>query len=122
MMKFLVDMPISPKTCSFLTKEGFDAVHLYHLNKSRASDGEIIELAKQENRIIITMDLDFPFILAHSHAKVPGVILVRMSYATVERINQHLSHLLNVISEDEIKNSVVVLEDTSIRVRKLPLP
>jgi len=121
-MKFLIDMPVSPKTAQFLTKEGFDTVHLYHLNKSRASDTEVIELAKIENRIIITMDIDFPTILAHSHAKIPGVILIRMSYATVERINQRLIHLLKVTSEEEIKNSVIVLEDISIRIRKLPLP
>ena len=121
-MKFLVDMPISPKTCEYLTKKGFDAVHLYHLDKSRAADTEVIELAKQENRIIITMDLDFPFILAHSHEKVPGVILVRMNYATVERINEHLAYLLKAVSREEIENSVVVLEDNNIRFRKLPLP
>ena len=121
MMKFLIDMPISPKTCTFLSKKGFDAVHLYHLDKTRASDAEIIELAKAENRIIITMDLDFPFILAHSHTKSPGVILVRMSYATVERLNQRLVHLFEVIPEKEIKNSVVVLQDFDIRIRKLPL-
>ena len=122
MIKFLIDMPISPETCKFLNQKGFDAVHLYHLNKSRATDAEVIELAKSENRIIITMDLDFPFILVHSHAKGPGVILVRMSYATVERINHRLVRLLEAIPEKELKNSVCVLQDSDIRIRKLPLP
>ena len=122
MMKFLVDIPISPKTSAFLVEKGFDSVHLYHLGKSRSSDADIIELAKAKDRVIITMDLDFPFILAHSHAKIPGVILIRMTYATVERINQKLMNLLEAIPEKEIKNSVVVLQDFDIRIRKLPLP
>lgn len=115
-------MPISPKTSAFLVKQGFDSIHLYHLNKSKATDTEIIELAKSENRIIITMDIDFPTILSHSHDKIPGVILIRMSYAAVERINQRLMDLFNVVPEEDIKHSVVVLQDTTIRIRKLPLP
>lgn len=115
-------MPISPKSAAFLAKAGFDSVHLYHLDKSKATDSEIIEFARLEERIIITMDIDFPTILAHSHAKIPGVILVRMTYATVERINQRLLELIKTIADEEIKNSVVVLQDTTIRIRKLPLP
>ena len=121
-MKFLIDMPVSPKTCDFLNKKGFDAVHLYPLGKAKVTDIEVIELAKTENRTIVTMDIDFPTILAHSHAKTPGVVLIRMMYATVERIIQRLMHLLKAIPEKEIKNSVVVLEDFDIRIRKLPLP
>ncbi|MFQ6071893.1 MAG: DUF5615 family PIN-like protein [Methanosarcinales archaeon] len=35
-MKFLVDMPVSPKTVKKLRELGYDAVHLYNLGMKTA--------------------------------------------------------------------------------------
>ena len=52
-MKFLADMPISPKTVEKLCEKGYDAVHLFSLGMKKAEDEEVVKFAKQENRIII---------------------------------------------------------------------
>lgn len=121
-MKFLVDMPLSPKTADYLKSLGYDAVHLFSIGKERATDAEIIQLAKEQERIIISTDLDFSAILAHSKSVIPGVIIFRIEYATVEKINSYLRDLLGTVSANQLENSIVSVDDVRARIRKLPLP
>jgi predicted nuclease of predicted toxin-antitoxin system len=54
-MKFLADMGISPKTVVFLQGLGYDAVHLHHQGLDRLPDPSILEKARDEQRILLTM-------------------------------------------------------------------
>lgn len=63
-MKFIVDMPLSPELAAWLVKKGHDATHALQAGLNRSSDEEILEYARNEKRIIITADLDFPRLLA----------------------------------------------------------
>ena len=63
-MKFLADMPVSPRTVDFLRRKGHDAIHLRERGMQKATDEEFIKLAGREGRAILTMDLDFPHLMA----------------------------------------------------------
>ncbi|HEX9926416.1 MAG TPA: DUF5615 family PIN-like protein, partial [Anaerolineae bacterium] len=58
-MKFLADMGISPHTVDFLTQAGHDALHLHQQGLDRLSDPDILTKARQEERVLLTHDLDF---------------------------------------------------------------
>jgi predicted nuclease of predicted toxin-antitoxin system len=66
-MKLLADMGISPKTVTWLTKQGYDAIHLLEQGLEKLTDEQILEKARQEGRIILTVDLDFGTLLAIAH-------------------------------------------------------
>lgn len=76
-MNVLLDMPVSPNLVHVLEEYGHVAVHASDLGLFRATDQELMELARQTDRIIITADLDFPQLLALSGAASPGLILFR---------------------------------------------
>lgn len=40
-MKFLIDNNLSPTLSTSLNEDGFDSIHVRHLNKSSASNEEI---------------------------------------------------------------------------------
>jgi predicted nuclease of predicted toxin-antitoxin system len=73
-VKFLVDMPLSPTLAQWLQSQGHDAVHASVLGLDRAPDTDIIERAKNELRIVITADLDYPRLLALAGATGPSLI------------------------------------------------
>lgn len=86
---------------------------------ARASDVEIIQQANQE--IILTHDLGYGNLLAFSGESTPSVIIFRVR-------NTHPTHLLdrmvNVWAEIETplrEGAIVVLEDATLRIRKLPI-
>ena len=54
-MKFLVDMPLSPKLVAWLTANGHDAIHTSQAGLSQAEDKEILQHAAVEQRIILAL-------------------------------------------------------------------
>ena len=121
-MKFLLDMPVSQSTAGWLKGRGFDAIHARDIGFERASDEVILNHAAKEGRIVLTMDLDFPTILAFTHAHKPGVVLFRMYRPTPKSIQEHLDILFKTHPESELVSSITIIEDSRIRIRKLPLP
>lgn len=70
-----MDMPLSPGLVHWLSTQGHDAVHANDLLLHQASDAEILPVATEQLRVIITADLDFPRLLATVSAEAPGLIL-----------------------------------------------
>lgn len=120
-MKFLIDMPLSPGLANWLQQQGHDAVHALHRSLDRAADAMILEIAQREQRIIITADLDYPRLLALSRADGPGLILFRGGDYSEQESLDRLARVLEVISQEELPRSVVVIDKERIRRRWLPI-
>ena len=120
-MKFLGDMGISPRTIELLRGQGHDAIHLIEENLERMTDPNILEKARQEERILLTVDLGFAQLLAISGDALPSVILFRLGNVSREVVN---SRLLSVITDyaTELKSGVIIsVSDVAIRLRQLPI-
>lgn len=85
-MKFLLDMGISQVTSKYLNKLGYDTVHLVALSMETASDTEILDLAKNDNRVILTHDLDFGKLLSFSGDTMPSVVVFRLNNMKPENV------------------------------------
>lgn len=120
-MRFLVDMPLSPEIAVWLTQQGHDAVHALEVGLDRAQDEVILERARNEQRVVITADLDYPRLLAMAQAKGPGLILFRGGDYSEHEALERLSRALEAVSAEELPNSTVVIERGRIRRRRLPL-
>ena len=95
-MRFLADMGISPVTTAWLNRQGHDAKHLSEKRLHRLSDREIFAKANEENRIVLTTDLDFGEIAITSHGANISVIIFRQEDRTSNSINKYLETVLNV--------------------------
>lgn len=120
-MRFLVDMPISPRTADWLAESGHDAVHAFSIGLGDAPDRVLLERAAREERIVITADTDFPQLLALSGETAPGVILFRGGDYSQGETEQLLARVLQAIPEATLAHSVCVVDRTRIRCRALPL-
>lgn len=59
-MKFIIDAQLPIILANFLREKGLDATHTLELPQKNATpDSEIIRIADEENRIVITKDYDF---------------------------------------------------------------
>lgn len=120
-MKFLADMPISPKTVQYLKYLGHDIYRISEKGLPKAKDHEIVERAIQEQRIILTTDLDFSAIIAKSQKSTPSAIIFRLSDESNENINSLLKNILPEVEGKILKGAIVMIEDDRYRVRELPI-
>lgn len=120
-MKFLADMGISPRTINWLRNAGYDAVHLVEQGLERLPDDEILVKARDEGRILLTVDLDFGYLLAVSGERLPSVILFRLGNERYEIIHERLAEVLSECERDLIAGAIISVTDESSRVRRLPI-
>jgi predicted nuclease of predicted toxin-antitoxin system len=120
-MKFLADMGISPRTVNYLKTLGYDAIHLVEERLERLEDQQILEKARLEGRIVLTVDLDFGYLLAVSGDLLPSVILFRLGNESYEMINIRLQEILNKYQDDLQRGAIISVRDDADKVRKLPI-
>ena len=77
MKRILFDQGMPLTAALILRGLGWDAVHVRELGMHEAADTEILAYAARESRVIVTLDRDFPQILALTAASRPSVVLVR---------------------------------------------
>ena len=114
-------MPLSPALARWLVQRGHDAVHASEEGMAQAPDEEILAKARREARVVVTADLDFPRLLAQSGAKGPGLILFRGGNFSQNQAEELLKKCLAAVPEEELVNSIVVLEESRIRKHRLPV-
>ena len=114
-------MPVSSALLDVLRGHGHEGVHAYDIGKDRASDRELLVLARAEGRVIITADLDSPRLLALSEAEGPGVILFRGGNYSDAEMCDLLERVLQEVPLEVLERSVSVVDRRRIRVTRLPI-
>jgi predicted nuclease of predicted toxin-antitoxin system len=119
-MRFLADMGISTRTVVWLRSSGHDAVHLSEENLQRLDDEEVLAKARTEGRILLTMDLDFGYLLAVSQEQVPSVVLFRLENESSEVVNRCLMEVIRECASDLEAGAIISASEEVIRMRRLP--
>ena len=119
-MRFLADMGVSTGVVEWLRNQGHDAKHLRDEGLHRMPNGEIFIKAVDENRIIITFDLDFGEIVALAKGKSTSVILFRLHNTRTSNLLERLSAVLKDSARALEEGAVIVVEESRHRVRYLP--
>ena len=120
-MKFLIDMPLSQDLAAWLRDQGHDAVHAVELNLAAAADVVILARAKQENRTIVTADLDYPRLLALAQEREPSLILFRDGNWSEAAIIARMQEVMRRITAADLERSIIVVDRGRIRMRRLPV-
>lgn len=120
-MRFLADAGISPKTVEFLRQLAHEADHVRTLGLQRATDAEIINRARADSSVILTFDLDFGDLLALGVHDRPSVIIFRLADERAASVNKRLSSVIAERIDELASGSLILVQDTRYRVRRLPI-
>jgi predicted nuclease of predicted toxin-antitoxin system len=120
-MKLLLDQGLPRSAASLLCDMGIYAIHVADIGYSQAEDAEIIQRAKEENYVVVTLDADFHALLALNEAISPSVIRIRIERLRAKQLTDLLLTVINECRDELEQGSAITVEISRIRIRRLPL-
>lgn len=113
-IKFIVDVGVGKKVEEFL-KTSFDVVGVREIDP-KLTDREILQIAVDEGRFIITMDKDFGDLVYNSGLEHSGVLLLRLEDANGDEKVRVISIILEKYV-DRIINGFCVFQNGRVRIK-----
>lgn len=120
-MKILIDMNLSPEWVHALSDAGFEAIHWSSIGDPKAEDGEILNWAQRNDWVVFTNDLDFGHILALTQASGPSVLQTRAQDLLPENLGDIVIAALRQNRDVLRVGALIVVDESSLRVRILPI-
>ena len=114
-MKFLFDVGVGRVAERWLESVGHDVKSVRTLDPSMP-DAEILAIAANEGRLVVTMDKDFGELVYHSGKAHAGVLLLRMEDAGGEAKREVLAFIVTHHSKD-IWGKFAVYQRGRLRIR-----
>lgn len=96
-------------------------MHVRDVGMQRATDENILARAHNEERILLTLDLDFGYLMAISAAALPSVVLFRLGNEVAEIVTKRLKEVIDCCADDLASGAFISVDDATIRVRHLPI-
>ena len=118
-MKLLLDQGLPIITATLLRNAAWDVVHTAEVSLHRAIDSEIIAIAKQQDRTIVTLDSDFHSLLVLHGAVMPSVVRVRIEGLRSNEMSKLLLKVLPTIEDKLLAGAMATITSRSVRVRNL---
>lgn len=120
-LRFLVDMGIGQSVVEWLNSKSHDALSVRNALNMKASDEMIFEFAADQNRIVLTCDLDFSDIMVASKQNQPSIIILRLEDETPANVIERLKKILPEVVEDLKNGCIISVNESRYRIRKMPL-
>jgi len=122
MIRLLLDQGLPRSTVRHLQDRGIDVCHVADIGLSRASDTKITEYARNQDRLIITLDSDFHRLLAISGASSPSVIRIRWEGLRGPQVAALVQQVLGQVGNQlETGAMMVTVTERNIRLHRLPM-
>jgi predicted nuclease of predicted toxin-antitoxin system len=117
-MKIFADECVYAITTKTLREWGHDVETAQEAGLSGHEDNELLQYATSQNRILISIDMDFSNAFRFIPSSHSGIIILKIRPATIEDVHQVLRQLLESFSEDKLRKSLVMVDRTKYRVRR----
>lgn len=117
-MRFKLDENIPRAVLEVLRAGGHDAETALDEALGGGSDAALIDACRREQRILITLDLDFSDIRLHPPSGHSGIWVLRPSLHSVPELLHAVRSALTLLASEPAQARLWIVERTRIRVRE----
>ena len=116
-MKFKLDENLGRRGRDLLTAAGHNVATVFDQNLSQASDPEIIAVCREEQRCLVTLDLDFGNPLRFNPNDYCGIAVLRLpAKCTHEDLLTAILTLAKAVETESIDQALWIVERERIRI------
>ena len=116
-MKFFIDESVEKPIVDWLRDQKYDVIYVAESSPA-ITDEEVIKIANNESRILITNDKDFGELNFRQGRISQGILLIRA-------VNEESSNKLRIVKEvlekakNKLEGNFMVINEVGIRIRKI---
>jgi len=113
--KFLLDENVSNNLKKFLISSGYDVVSAQDLNKRGAKNSELMDLARVNERILITYDKDF---FHFKHKKDDLLIIIDVHPLIDENVIPLFTKYIHSLKLEDLTTNFIILDHKGLMLEK----
>jgi predicted nuclease of predicted toxin-antitoxin system len=116
-LRFLLDENVGKTLAAILAANGHDVIRVFEV-ASGSSDVQILNLARIEDRILVTYDSDFGDLIFVGNEPPPNSII----YLRLDPSDQQSAgfQLISLCKRQDISSCMIVIDHQNIRMRAFP--
>ena len=116
-MKFKIDENLPVEIAELLIKSGHNAKTVKEQQLKGTKDSVLINLCKQENRALVTLDIDFSDITTYPPEEYAGIIVLRVGSQSKYHVADVFQHAIPIIDLEPLQQHLWIVEENVIRIR-----
>ena len=117
-MRFKVDENLPIEVADLLVQAGHNASTVASEGLSGVADPGIASVCRQEERVLITLDMDFADIRTYPPGILPGIVVMRLVRQDKTSILRAFSRILPEFSQGQPSGALWIVEADRIRIRE----
>ena len=117
-MRVKLDENLPVQLKALFTESGHDAATVVDEDMGGAPDGEIAAACIAEERVLITLDLDFADIRTYPPGEHSGIVVFRLPRADRDAVLDVGAVLVERLGESSPEGQLWIVEDSRIRIRE----
>jgi predicted nuclease of predicted toxin-antitoxin system len=116
-VKFKIDENLSPSLATMFEAAGHDAHSVVQQSLGGQPDERIIDVCSREQRVLITLDLDFSNILTYPPTKYPGIVVFRLPNQAHVTVEAAIRRILDLLPQERLTGALWIVEERRVRIR-----
>lgn len=116
-MRFKVDENLPIDVAALLGSAGHDALTVFDQKLIGEADNRILDICQEEERILITSDLDFSDVRSYPPQEYFGMVVLRLHRQDKPYVLEAIRRIIPLFEQEQIKRQLWIVEENRIRVR-----
>lgn len=116
-MKFKIDENLPVEFAELLTSAAHDAVTVLTQGLQGTDDPTLADVCVQEDRILVTLDLDFADIRSYPPQDFPGFIVLRVGRHDKRHLMAVFQRAISLMDQEPLARRLWIVEEIRVRIR-----
>ena len=117
-MKFKVDENLPVEVADLLRHAGYDVATVFDQKLGGEADRTIAAVCRLEQRVIVTLDIDFADIRTYPPSQYAGLLVLRVKQQDKPFILALVTRIIPQLSSEPLVGKLWIVDEHRIRVRE----
>ena len=117
-MQFKVDENLPAEVASLLREAGHEATTVVQQHLAGSTDPQLASVCQQEERALVTLDVDFADIRAYPPPQYAGLIVLRLSRQDKPYVLSVFNKIVPLLMVEPVRQRLWIVEEHRVRIRE----